>query len=467
MGANISTEAFDPAHVRIYSNILHIQNPATRAQMIQTCMAGHEFIASSKRAGLYSYLLGYVSAVQSGHTPRPLPGEGSTPIATGGAGRAPAPRQQIAPPMTGSGSGATNSIQVPRSMAPPPQLQMQISSYRNSAPDGPVWQQMTISRERKAVTYFASCLEVLGIQEEVALTPEALKKAYKRMAVRSHPDKGGSEEQFEAVTRAYAYLSDIILRIQGGRERAPGVVDAPTVLEGNRTNESQAWQHTEPVRLNPKNLDMNAFNQMFEQTHIPDPDTDGYGDWLTSAEGGKGSSSAPKFSGKFNRDVFNTMFDDESRRQGSAGKPQSSALVLHPDAMAILPTMGVEIGRDRPETYTAAPSQKQQYTDLRAAYTTESTFSGKVANVQVENRQYDTYRAQRESAPVPLSSEEMQMLHSSEREIQMREDMRQRRVAERGAVEQNYFDRMKQLVITDGATNLNSGMGGGGGARRR
>ena len=461
MGVNISTEAFDPAHVRIYSNILQIQNHATRAQMIQTCLAGHEFIGTAKRAGLYSYLLGYVSAVQSGQTPRPLPGEGGGVVVAGGAGRAPAPRQQIAPPMSGGGGGSGgNSIHVPRSMAPPPQLQMQISSYRNSAPEGPVWQQMTISRERKAVTYFASCLEVLGIQEEVALTAEALKKAYKRMAVRAHPDKGGSEAQFEAVTRAYAYLSDIILRIQGGRERAPGVVEAPTVLEGNRTNESQAWQHTEPVRLNPKNLDMNAFNQMFEQTHIPDPDTDGYGDWLTSAEGGKSSSSAPKFSGKFNRDVFNTMFDDESRRQGGAGKPQSSALVLHPDAMAILPTMGVEIGRDRPETYTAAPSQKQQYTDLRAAYTTESTFSGKVANVQVEDRRYETYRAQRESAPIPLSSEEMQMLQSSEREIQMREDMRQRRAAERGAVEQNYFDRMKQLVITDGATNLNSGMGG-------
>lgn len=467
MGGNISAEAFDPAHVRIYSNILHIQNPAIRAQMIQTCLAGPEYIAVAKRAGLYSYLLGYLSAVQSGHTPRSLPGEGQSAVGGAGSGRAPAPRQQIAPPMGDGGSGG-NSIHVPRSMAPPPQLQMQISSYKGSAPQEPVWQQMTISRERKAVTYFASCLEVLGIQEEVALTADALKKAYKRMAVRSHPDKkGGSEAQFEAVTRAYAYLSDIILRIQGGRERAPGVVEAPTVLEGTRTNEAQAWKHVEPVRLNAKNLDLNAFNQMFEQTHIPDPDTDGYGDWLTSAEGGSGSSSAPKFSGKFNRDVFNSMFDDESRRQTTAGKPQSSALVLHPDAMAILPTMGVEIGRDRPETYTAAPSQRQQYTDLRAAYTTESTFSGKVANVQVENRQYDTYRAQRESAPVPLSSQEMQMLQSSEREIQMREDSRQRRAAERGVVEQNYFDRMKQLVITDGATNLNSGMGGGGGGMRR
>ena len=87
MGGNISTEAFDPAHVRIYANILHLQNPAVRVHMIQTCLAGPEYIASAKRAGLYSYLLGYVSAVQSGHAPRPLPGEGGGDVASGGAGR--------------------------------------------------------------------------------------------------------------------------------------------------------------------------------------------------------------------------------------------------------------------------------------------------------------------------------------------------------------------------------------------
>jgi curved DNA-binding protein CbpA len=341
---------------------------------------------------------------------------------------------------------------------------MQIASYRNPVQEGPAWQQVTISRERKAVTYFASCLEVLGIQEEVALTEDALKKAYKKMAVRSHPDKGGSEEQFEAVTRAYAYLSDILRRIQGGRDKPPGVVEAPTVLEGSRSTEAQAWKHAEPVRLNPQNLDMNAFNRMFEQTHMPDPDNDGYGDWLTSADSGSGS--APKFSGKFNRDVFNRMFDEESHRQG-AGVKQTNALITHPDAMALLPTMGVEIGRDRPETYTAAPNQRQQYTDLRAAYTSESTFSSKVANVRVEDRQYESYKAQRASAPTPLSREELAMLQNSEQELKLREDMRQRRAAERGAMEQNYFDRIKQLVITDGAVNLNGGGSGGGGMRGR
>jgi hypothetical protein len=143
------------------------------------------------------------------------------------------------------------------------------------------------------------------------------------------------------------------------------------------------------------------------------------------------------------------MFDDEARKKAAGLEQRNNALMLHPDAMAMLPTMGVELGRDRPETFTAAPNSKQQFTDVRAAYTTDSTFSGQVANVRVEERKFETYRANRDSAPIPLSHHEREALHSSEKELQMREQMRQRRAAERGVMEQSYFERMKQLVITD------------------
>jgi curved DNA-binding protein CbpA len=298
------------------------------------------------------------------------------------------------------------------------------------------------------MTYFASCLEVLGIQEEVALTEETLKVAYKRMALKAHPDKpGGSDEYFEAVTRAYAYLSEILKHMKGGR-KTDGKVEAPNTISVSRDAESEKWKHTEPVRLNAKNLDMNAFNKLFEETHIPDPDSDGYGDWLKGAGSGGGGSKGPKFSGEFNRDVFNRMFEEESRK----GAKSSSSMIVHPGEMALTlnPTSGVDLVGERPGSFTAAPNSKMQFTDLMGAYTLENTVSDKVSNVVVGERNFEEYRASRERAPDPFSQSELHSIREFEtRQKRMDDDLGRRR-AEMHARNQDYFDRMKRLVITEG-----------------
>ena len=458
MGNGTSIEAFDPTHVRIYSNIIQIQDSATRAQMIQTCLAGVEYVQVAKRAGIYSYLLGYVSAVQSGNTPPRLPGE--VYFSGGGGGGA------------GASAGAGAGVVAPRSvqgMANPvvypaatqreyARPQMTLATRKEETQSA--YSHITQTPQQKMVSYFSSCLEVLGIAEEVTLTEETLKKAYKKIALRAHPDKGGSEEHFEAITRAYAYLTEILKRIQGGRDRGLQEVTAPSVLSSGRKEESKAWQHVEPVQLNPQKLDMNAFNTMFEQTHMPDPDSDGYGDWLKTegtgiggaggAGGGAGAGgSKAKFKGEFNRDVFNKMFDKEAVRQGASRSTPTD--IMHPEAMALTmaPTMGLVLGRDRPDTYTAAPNSKHQYTDLQDAYVREATVSDKVSNVRVEERSFDTYRASREKGPAPMTHTEQARLHEAERQLQEREEGRQRRAAMQATAEQDYFERMKRLVITN------------------
>lgn len=448
MGQGLSLEAFELAHIRIYRNILSIQTPSTRVQMIQTCLSGPEYVAAAKRAGVYSFLLQYVNAVNMGRQPNELPSAAFySPL--------PAPIIQT----------RNSQSQVQSQQQPAPQRN-QVVQYQEQLK--PSWQQITETPKQKAVNYFSSCLEVLGIQDEVALTPQALKIAYKKAALQAHPDKGGNDQLFEAVTRAYAYLNEILLRIQGGREKGLKEVTTPDKIKDDRADEAQPWQHNlpqnllkaeqsrpqqqqqlptvetiQPIQLNAKNLDMNAFNRMFEQTHMPDPDSDGYGDWLKT----EGTQNTPKFSGKFNRDVFNNAFEEQSRTSST----NPNTLMLHPNAMALAmaPQMGTELGRGRPDTYTAASNDKFKFTDLRDAYDKEATFSGQVANVKVDNRSIEQYRASRERAPDPYSSQEMELLSGSEQQLRQREELRQRRKAEQDVAEANYFNRMRQLVITN------------------
>jgi len=402
----------DPVHLRIYSNIIQINQPNKRVQMINTCMASMEYVNSAKRAGIYSHLLNYIAIIQSGGSPPFLPGE-----------------QQI----------LSKKEQIPHRIQSHERTSEQLVIHNDNTPH---WKVITDISKQKAISYFASCLKVLNIQEEVALTEESLKIAYKKMALKSHPDKGGSEEYFEAVTRAYAYLSEILVHMKGKRE-INGKVEAPSNINISRDTEADKWKHSEPVRLNAKNLDMNAFNTLFEQTHMPDPDSDGYGDWLKNGE----NKSGPKFKGEFNRDVFNRMFDDEAKKNH-----RSSSLIVHPGEMALTlnPTNGVDLVGERPDSYTAAPNSKFQFTDLRGAYTSESTISDKVSNVKVGERNLEQYRASREKAPDPFNQSELHSIREFESRQKQMDELRERKRGEMHVRNQQYFDRMKQMVITDG-----------------
>jgi curved DNA-binding protein CbpA len=442
-----SQSAVDPVHLRIYANIIQIRDPIKRVQMINTCLASMEYVSSAKRSGVYSYLLNYVAIVNSGGKAPVLPGEQQGLVQQQQQTQV-VPRA-LQPNFTNNGIGATHPSLINAPTASSYQQSNQIITHSDNTPS---WKVITDTPKQKAMTYFASCLEVLGIQEEVALTEESLKSAYKKMALKAHPDKGGSEEYFEAVTRAYAYLTEILKHMRGGKRDIGGRVEAPSSVSVSRDAEAEKWKHAEPVRLNAKNLDMNAFNKLFEQTHIPDPDSDGYGDWLKSAD--SKINTGPKFSGQFNRDVFNRMFDDEARKNQRG----SNSLIVHPGEMALTlnPTSGVSYVGEKVESYTAATGSKFQFTDLRGAYTSESTISDKVANVQVGERNLEQYRASREKAPDPFSQSELHSIREFESRQKQQDEMRERRRAEMAVRNQNYFDQMKRLVITDGV-DLNQG----------
>ena len=275
----------------------------------------------------------------------------------------------------------------------------------------------------------------------MALTEESLKKAYKRSALKAHPDKGGNDREFEAVTRAHAYLGEILLRIKGGRAKE-GKVEAPEALRDTRDGASKDWQMVEPVRLNPKKLDMNLFNQMFEQTRIPDPEEDGYGDWL---KGSGGESAGPKFGGKFNRDVFNRAFEDEARNRASS----QALTVQQPEALILATNAGVELGRTGGGGFTAAPNANMKFTDLRNAYTNENMITNQVADVRVESRSFDQYSASRKKAPAPLTNEELIGIQAAEAAAAQREEQRRLRAAQEDSLGSQYFERMKRLVITN------------------
>jgi len=447
-------QSADPRHIGIYKKLLAIQNPSTRLQMIDTLLGDPAIVYSAKQTGVYAHLLQVAGAIRNGRQAPLLPGE---------------PGRQ-APLLPGEAVAQTNYPQanqqrLPTSLQQNPQTfqqhpQANYPQANQLVPRGSnkptnqqeYYQQLSKpKRSEKALHFFSACLRVLNIQEEVALTDEMLKSAYKKAVIRAHPDKpGGSKEAFDAVTRAYAYLMDILQLVKGRQGRTDEAVPELDTVQQNRASATSDWQlPAQPVKLNPKNLNLTVFNQMFEQTRIPDPDEDGYGDWLKDAVGsGSGSGAkgrSKQFSEDFNREVFNRMFEDEERSSSS----QQIQQFQYPKELALAPSYGVELGRGKPADYTAAPNSDLQFTDLRAAYTKENTVSNQVQGVRVEHRDFNSYKAQRERAPDTYNSSELASLAAYEAQQKAQEEARRVRAAQEQLGARAYFERMKQLVITE------------------
>ena len=59
--------------------------------------------------------------------------------------------------------------------------------------------------------------ETLGVNE--GADQDEIKKAYKKLAMKHHPDRGGDEKTFQSISQAYDTLGDAAKRQQYDHER--------------------------------------------------------------------------------------------------------------------------------------------------------------------------------------------------------------------------------------------------------
>jgi len=203
-----------------------------------------------------------------------------------------------------------------------------------------------------------------------------------------------------------------------------------------------------PTTLSAKKLDINLFNKMFEQNKLPDPERDtGYGDWLKSQEGGEDVVVDPRLSS--GKKVTSQLFDQVFRERAHAS---AGAIVLKTEPDALITPGGTELGGEV-DDYTAAFGSGTQFTDIKQAYTSKSTFSQEVANVRVKDAKMsleEACRAREAEMKTPVNRDEQTRILESERALKERERKRQIRLANQDIQAATWFNKMAaQLFVTD------------------
>ena len=306
-------------------------------------------------------------------------------------------------------------------------------------------------------------------------TLEELKVAYKKLAMKTHPDKtGGNAEQFQLVTKCYMSL----LEKHKNRETEKPFNDLRT---GSKNYlEEQAKQHMKNINLNNKNnknsngngniksgnnniqaiegstiqkdnFDAKLFNKIYEQNKLWESGDDGYGDWFKSNE----TDEAPNeiFGNKFNLNVFNSTFEDYKEKVSG----QTGAIQQYKDPESLVSTStgftDIDIYARKLDDFSKPlPTGKGgkndlAYTDLKTAYT------GRGAFIDPNTVDFKTYKSvdelkrdrgniRYEMTPEQQRDYEMKKIREKEEE-----DRRQELVRQRDTIVANSYSKIHEKML--------------------
>jgi hypothetical protein len=414
---------------RIWSEICAIDSDRVRAHMIGTVMSVPEYVAAARAAGYYGNVVAWMTSYQQGMG---VP----FPYRSGG----------------GGGGGGTDHIQHDATAtdtryanlyAPAPAAATADRRRGGLAPP-PSSTEMIVSPAAKALDYFQEALLMLGISEDDDLTHERVRAAYKRESLRVHPDKGGSEEAFNEMRRAYAYITKVLDRVKprtSAEETAR--MTAPVTLEVAE-RERKRTAPAAPVKLSAKKLNVAMFNQLFEENRLPDPTRDGgYGDWMRETnERDEGPVGRPGSMAQWEE-----KFRERALRQGDG-----SAITKRLEPDAIVAPMGVELGGEA-KNFSAAFGAENPFTDLKEAYTTGASVLHEVAGVRVTERSarsVEEAQRLREREMTRVIPGEKARLDAAAAALEERERARRMRLAQQDIHMDEWAMRMRgRLAVTD------------------
>jgi len=407
---------------RIWNDICAIESDQVRAAMIERVVQSPELRSAAQQYGVYETVVQWLMARRHGRQ-MPWPYQYKT-VATA--------------------ATPTAAVQDPRlAMWQIPTATTATASTTS----------MIVSPAAKAMDYFQEALELLGIHDSEELTAELLKTAYRRVALRVHPDKaGGSKEAFDAVKQAYDYVLRILQRINprfspAEEARMTGPVTAETAAAYRSATAPPALPDTPPVALSAKKLDMGVFNRLFEENRLPDPSRDtGYGDWMkedNKVPAAAAAAAAAKKSGSF----------EERFKAVAVAQTAGTALVRRTVPESLVSLGGTVIGED-PRNFTAPLGADTQFTDIKEAYTHGSTVYQEVAGVKIDSRQgvgsADVIKRQRDAALArPIEASEHERWSAAAVEAAEMERARRLRTAQMDAASDSWADMMRRRMLVN------------------
>lgn len=288
---------------------------------------------------------------------------------------------------------------------------------------------------------------------------EQLKDQYKKIALKVHPDKGGSKELFLLVTKAFKMLVAEYNRRVSDKQYNDLKSDFAKFMEqqlGQRANketqmneQTNTKQHakkhakqTSSSRFDKERFDVDKFNAIFDENKMEDVTDKGYKEWME-----KQKAPEQKKLKNFNIDNFNRHFDKSSNIDN---KNKYIVQYKEPEALVCAKKIAfTELGKEDIDDFSGDNMTKKQinYMDYRVAHTTSKIVDPRLVSQIKQYKNIDELEKTRSSVSFQMDEQTMKEYMQKQKLEELREHQRLANLNKRDEQISDHYQRMNMLLL--------------------
>lgn len=281
--------------------------------------------------------------------------------------------------------------------------------------------------------------KILGIGKNY--DEKTLKRAYLKKAMVSHPDRGGSQSEFQKVSIAYTVLLKKLSDQNNNH------------LHNDLRNNSQSYM-TQQSSNNMRNtnmtdqFDINLFNKIYDENKIEDVYDKGYGDWMSQNTNEKLLEQPKMFNKSFNKDLFNNEFSKyKSQQQKQMGnqvvqydEPQVDISMRGKDSLMVL-------GQKNVSDFSGQSSGGLTFRDYKDAFTNSCLIDESSVNLDNRSNNIHSLKSSRTNVNYKMSADDLRKQELIKLKLQKEEEQRIYRLQQRDNQAFNSYERIHDRML--------------------
>ena len=269
---------------------------------------------------------------------------------------------------------------------------------------------------------------ILGVNKED--NNDKIEKQFKKLILKTHPDRGGNSDLFQLVIQAYNTIYNDRLSNSGINNHH----DVNQLRNQHNQFEEQRPQY-ENVNMSSKKFDSDKFNMVYEDNKMYNPYDDGYGDWSKEEV----NDNQPK---NVKESDFNNVFNQHNNHQ-------IQKYIVPEEMYAGINIECETLGIRKIDDFTKGFSMSDntlQYTDLKRALGGNELIIDN--NIQTEDRDIQNYKSKRESCINEVNEVEQNYYKQKEIEDNNYETNRMMSLHQMDEEIVNHFNKVNRLMIS-------------------